>query len=97
MAAGVEEVCWCVEEIKVTMVVVDLGGDRDKDDGEGGGRQLWRVVVRCLVLVDLWWRRWCGDGGGDIDGGMIVVVAMKGGRSWPKKSRRRLGWCQKSL
>nr|GEV71511.1 hypothetical protein [Tanacetum cinerariifolium] len=75
--------------MKVTMVVVDLSGDRDRDDGEGGGRRLWCVVVRCMVLVDLWWRRWCGDRVGDTYGGMVVVVVMKGGRSWPKKSRQR--------
>nr|GEU42171.1 zf-CCHC domain-containing protein/UBN2 domain-containing protein [Tanacetum cinerariifolium] len=27
-----------------------------------------------VMMTDLWWRRWCGDEGGDIDGGMVVVV-----------------------
>nr|GEU58921.1 hypothetical protein [Tanacetum cinerariifolium] len=60
---GDEEVWWCIEEMKVTIVVVDIGGDRDGDDGEGGGR---RLFSRC-----------CGDDGDDDgDKGSVEMVVM---------------------
>nr|GEZ27841.1 hypothetical protein [Tanacetum cinerariifolium] len=38
------------------------------------GAVVTRVVWMMEMMTDLWWRRWCGGAGGDIDGGMVVVV-----------------------